>query len=1045
MINVSSEYKGRMKENRDFRTYAEVTFTDGEVLTLDSSQFTVSNNKMMDGADNAEFPLGVAVLKYVQIEILNDEEQYKNYSFSGARIRMYIDFRLVSGTERIEKGTYTVITPETYGETVVITAYDNMYKADRDYTTNLAFPQTAGAVLRDICSTCGILLGSTDFLHDDFIIQEKPSGKFREVIGYIAMIACGNARIDRRNYLQIMSYDFSGWETEGNYHLLDEWKNPRIEYNDAMITGFSAVIKGETSEEDTEIITGTGGYVLSVTNPLMTGQEETVLSWLHERISGVPVRPFSGELVSNPLIEFMDLCKVKDRRGNEYNSFVSDASFVFSGYTSVSNSMPSAERNAVKYGSDAAKIEISARKLVEKEKSDREIAIENLNNTLKESSGMYTTYEEQPDGSSITYLHDKRTLAESEKVIKITSEAIGVSDDGGKTYPYGLYLTGDLIARILYTVGINADYIDTGAITVKDKDGEIIFRVDMDTKSVIISGDSVSIGGKTATAAIGEALEEAGKSRNLNVILDNEYQGIPTDYEGNYETFPAVQTTAQVLYGHADVSGDCAYSVQKSDGVTGNWNNSARTYTVTALTADTGWVDITASYLNLFSVAKRFSLSKIKSGAPGADGVDGGVAYSVECSALIIKQGKDGELSPSYIDFDAYYRESGSARKPYKGRYRIEETADGSTWTTVYQSAADESSVRYSLYTFLTDDDGNVLIDDNTSETAINYAIAATRDIANVRCSVYEAGGFTNLLDRQNITVVIGIDALTHDEIFSLLTDNGAVKGIFKEGNQLYVSASYIRSGTLALGGANNGNGILLIFDANGKQIGRWDKDGISATGGVFSGELVSTFGKIGKLSIDSDGLYYEGQQVISLTDDGIWCMGPSYSVHIANGCVEYKNGGYEEVIVGDAWMEMDADAVRRVTSTSSEVIFDKSGTFYGSIIPKSDERLKDIRHWDDTYDDVLMDLEPIRYTWKDGDENEIHVGVGAQTTQRIFAEHGLGDTRIVIEANNRLNVNYQEFHAMEIASIQRNRQLIKSLQEEIGSLKNMIYGRSDE
>ena len=36
--------------------------------------------------------------------------------------------------------------------------------------------------------------------------------------------------------------------------------------------------------------------------------------------------------------------------------------------------------------------------------------------------------------------------------------------------------------------------------------------------------------------------------------------------------------------------------------------------------------------------------------------------------------------------------------------------------------------------------------------------------------------------------------ALTHEDIFNLLTDDGRIKGIYKEGNQLYINATYIRS-----------------------------------------------------------------------------------------------------------------------------------------------------------------------------------------------------------------------------------------------------------
>ncbi len=840
MINVSNDFKEKMKESRDFKSYAEITFPNGEVLTLDSTQFIASNNRLYDGSDISSFPIGIAVKKDIQIEILNDVEQYKAYDFAGAKIRNYLDFRLNSDTtERIEKGTYTVVTPETYGETVIITAYDDMYKADKNYTTALTFPQAASAVLRDICSTCDITLGSTTFLHDDFIIQNKPSGKFREIIGYIAMIACGNARIDNRNRLQVIPYDFIGFETDGNYHVLSEWKAPKIEYNDSMITGFKTVIKGETSENDVDVIAGTDAYVITVDNPLIAGHEQTVLSWLLESVGNVPFRPFSGDLISNPLIEFMDLVKVQDRRGHLHKSFITDVNFLLPGYTTVKNSSPSMEKAAMSYTSEASKVEIRARKLVEQEKTDRELAVDRLNQALKDSSGMYSTEEVQLDGSTIYYLHDKPTIAESKNVMKLTAEAIGFSVDGGKTYPFGLSIDGELIMRIIQTEGLNADWINAGDITVRDNNGNIIFSVNMDTKQVIISGDHVQIDGKTATAAINEALEEAQKARNLNIILDNEYQGISADYQGNITTFPEVKTYAQVLYGNTDVSSECTYSIAKSSGIAGTWDNTRRTYTVTELTTDTGWVDITASYLNLLIATKRFNVSKIKDGSPGEKGADGRI-YWMEYTADVIKQGKDGELTPAYIDFGAYYRNGTSAtRTAYAGRFKIEESTDGNTWTTMYTSTANESSVRYALYTFLTDDDGNALIDDD------GYGIAATRDFTMVRCTLYAAGGATSMLDTQTIVKVIDANALTPEEVFNILTNNGEVKGIYKEGNQLYISFTYAKGGELTLGGAGNSYGKLKILDETGTQIGNWDKDGLEFSRKIGSWIFKSFIGAI--------------------------------------------------------------------------------------------------------------------------------------------------------------------------------------------------------
>lgn len=71
--------------------------------------------------------------------------------------------------------------------------------------------------------------------------------------------------------------------------------------------------------------------------------------------------------------------------------------------------------------------------------------------------------------------------------------------------------------------------------------------------------------------------------------------------------------------------------------------------------------------------------------------------------------------------------------------------------------------------------------------------------------------------------------------IFNRLTNNGAIQGLFMQNGQLYVNASYIQSGTLTLGGANNVNGLLQIKNASGNVIGTWDKDGINVTAGSLN------------------------------------------------------------------------------------------------------------------------------------------------------------------------------------------------------------------
>lgn len=859
MINVSNEFKQLMTERQDFKCNAEVTLANGTVLPLGEDDFSIDNNSLVDAAGANTIPLGVALSRNVQLEIMNDDDHLSNYDFFGAKIRLYITFELSETTEKIEYGTFTVTQPETYGSVVTIVGYDDMYKADKAYSTALTFPATAKSVLIDSCDTCGILIGDSNFLHNDFQIPTMPSSEYthRQIIGFIAMISCGNARIDRTGRLQIMTYDFD-YDNE-NIHKLVDYNNLTSDTNDVQVTGVRMTQKvtttdddGNTSDTEKTVQVGKDGYVLSVENPLVTGHEETLISWIYEKFENVTFRAFTMDYISYPIAEFMDKIKVTDWRENSFYSVLTDVNFVFFGYTTLKNSAESPLRNQSNYTSSNQKAIIQGKQLVEQERNNRQNALDKMQGALKNSNGMYSTQEVLLDGSTIYYLHDKQTMKESKNVIKLTAEVIGFSIDGGKTYPYGFTITGEMVARLLYAEGINADYINTGALTVKDKSGNIIFFADIETGTVRISGDNVTIGGKTATEAINDAINEAKKSRAMIINLDKDYQAIITDYKGEYTAFPECHTTAQVLYGHTDISNDCTYNVQKSSGVVGAWNGSTHTYTVTGLTTDVGWVDITANYLNTYSVTKRFDIAKLKGGIPGETGAKGdkgetgatgpqgdqgsaGRTYFMEPSTGIIKRSADSSMVPNYITLSGYYRDgTATARTAYKCRFKIEETIDGDTYKTVYTSSADETSITHSLYGALATTNGGAI------QAASNKAIGIPRDVAALRCTMYAAGGFTEVLDIETIPVAIDVDALTHEEIFNLLTNDGAWQGIYRGSDgKLYINFTYSRGGVLNLGGKNEtyGNGELHVYNMWDQEIVTVDTGGILVSNYFLTGD----------------------------------------------------------------------------------------------------------------------------------------------------------------------------------------------------------------
>lgn len=93
--------------------------------------------------------------------------------------------------------------------------------------------------------------------------------------------------------------------------------------------------------------------------------------------------------------------------------------------------------------------------------------------------------------------------------------------------------------------------------------------------------------------------------------------------------------------------------------------------------------------------------------------------------------------------------------------------------------------------------------------------------------------------------------AYTNEQVFNMLTNNGAIKGIYMKNGELYFSFTYAHGGTLKLGGSNNGNGLLSILNASGTQVGYIDNTGVHFNQGEFSGNLKSNTGEIGKWQID--------------------------------------------------------------------------------------------------------------------------------------------------------------------------------------------------
>ena len=1149
MRDISDRFKNEQNnDNRNYLKYADITLTDGTVINLTNADFWSNGMKFEDSvSDDNTFNIGSANINTLNLSINNFDGKYTDYDFTDATVICYVGIELepedtsalldttgdkildTTGNEiivhknalieKIRICTMTVIDTPYQNTTIIeLECEDNMRKFDRDYSASkLKYPATRKQIIQDACKVCGVTLDTLNFYQDSYQIPARPDDEaltFRQVIAWTCQIGCQYARCDKYGRLTIKWYDTE--ITDANRVAINSTNGFTPNLDDVVITGVQVTEYLEstsTDEEASSYLYGEEGYVLKISgNKLIPqGTGEVVANIIGEKCVGMSFRPFETECLTDIVLEAGDAVLITDRKGNKYKSYLTNVVLQPGSFEQISCNAESAARNSSKTYSLVTQAAVDARKSVWRERTTREQALQEFKDRLDNSTGVYTTVQTQQDGSQIFYLHDKPTLTESRAVWKMTAEAWGVSTDGGQTWNGGMTVDGDTIVRILNAVGVNADWINAGAITVTDTDGNIIFSVDMDTRSVYLDG-SVQIGGgkslnqtfanylqeskdysdgklsdyaETVTGSLGElqdqidgqietfyydyeptlqnkpasnwttteerkkhegdlffwkpnkdtgeggyayrffydssvskwewvlvqdtditkalaaaqdaqdtadhkrrvfvtkpqppydigdlwsqgeseggdiltctvsrakgasyvqsdwqklnkytddtkaeeALEAASLARNMTMQLDNDYQGIPVDSDGNYTEFPECTTTATVMYGTQDITDNCTYTITTSQNVQGNWNKETKTYTVTGLTADSGWVNIKAAYLNNLVVSKQFSLAKQYAGPQGIPGIgtdgkttylhiqyapvqnptaaqmsktpnkyigtytdfsgvdstnptkytwakfegdqgaqgpkgangktpyfhiayansaDGRTGFSVDDSvnklyigqytdytpddstdptkyswtkikgeqgtagrtyffqsnADVLLMGADKKITPSSLIVDSFYRDgNGEIAQSQKGWWKLEKSTDnGATWAilTVSQTTA-------------------------LDRLKINVNGLSLKAHDMLKVSLYFDQSKSKLADYQTYSVAVDVASLTQEQIVDILSDGGKFKGLYygkdESGNAtLYISFNAMKGGVISLGGTNNGNGQLKIYDADGNQISR--------------------------------------------------------------------------------------------------------------------------------------------------------------------------------------------------------------------------------
>lgn len=519
MINASKEFKEKLKKGANLVNYADVTLSDGTVLHLEPKDFMIGGCQIEDKTTDGKFGVGYAIGKTLSIKIANHNEQYSQYDFYNAIIILYVAMLMDDGTiEKIRKGKYYATVLQTPGDIIEISAVDDMYKLDRPYAAATGYPATLQTILSDCCLDCGIPMRFRQFDNYNFVVNQKPEGlTYRQVMSYACQVAGYNARIDNDGYMDLVwhntksvdgmildggDYEYKeepfidggnftdyntdliisgGLFTDDSPENIYRIKTINVHTDDVVITGARVIF------EDTNALFGEEGYVITVkNNPFTQGREQEIANYLGARMVGMVIRPFTAQVLNNPLYEPFDVCRVFDRKGNSYLSIINSVSYTIGGYTTISCEAEDPIRNGSQYFSAAAQAVVEARRNTEKQLSNYDMAVQNLTNLMMNSFGVFKTEEVLDDGSTVFYLHNKPTLEESDTIWKMTADGFAVSTDGGQSWSAGMDSQGNAVVNVLSAIGIQFDWARGGTLTLggfDNRDG-IIHIMDKNNRQV---------------------------------------------------------------------------------------------------------------------------------------------------------------------------------------------------------------------------------------------------------------------------------------------------------------------------------------------------------------------------------------------------------------------------------------------------------------------------------------------------------------------------------------------------------------------------------
>lgn len=304
MYKSSEKFSSAIEKNGG-RTFHPKLIFDG--FELETEIHSLNYNGGSNGEDNITIGSAVSATLEIKMDKVPHLLTKQNFSFN-------LGILCEDGSyEFIPMGKFNAEKPETTDYEINVTAYDNMVLAERTYNSQLTYPTTTTAVIKEICNAIGV-----SFVTEiESITINNPSSEegasnsafagytMREAIGYIAGLYGKFAIFNRLGQLEFRWYENSDYDVKlsKTYSFAKDEQDYSI---DQLIV---------LQNQETTFKAGSGVNGISCSNPFAT---QSIVDAIYQKIGGFTFRKGSVKFLGDCRIDPWDIVTVEDLLGNTY-------------------------------------------------------------------------------------------------------------------------------------------------------------------------------------------------------------------------------------------------------------------------------------------------------------------------------------------------------------------------------------------------------------------------------------------------------------------------------------------------------------------------------------------------------------------------------------------------------------------------------------------------------------------------------------------------------------------------------------------------------